>query len=352
MKLLKTTFYYILFSSPFLLLFWYFSNYLEYYYSCIIILLITYLIYIGKVILEYIFIRILLKIKINYLVLYPFSFDPKPSFFPLDLLCNIENFQDSQYLNIPFNESDNIKKNLYFSILLCSKISLICSTLIMSLIIYGIYLNYYIFIIMTIFAIIISISTFIKVDDYIGIDYFVKKYGIDIFLLQSYGYKYLKKQYFDDYFRNKSIEIDPIREIKIIANYISLLVQNDYNPTKDDLNIIIESLLNMEDYFYSKDCKMKFQMDFLLLIRLILVLYHHIDENLLIQLEIFLKDYLDCLNPTGLKILDKKTDEFRSFLMNYKNKDALSCLEKKRMRLPEIVFRFQKEIENKIKKII
>lgn len=111
----KLSFSTVLFTLPLLLVYFYFLNYLNYFYAFIICILVSYLAYLLKIVLEYLMVSIFLGIKRNYLIIYPFTFDSKLLFNPINLLYNYDGFQDSQYLNINFKHPIYIKKNSIFS---------------------------------------------------------------------------------------------------------------------------------------------------------------------------------------------------------------------------------------------
>lgn len=251
--------------------------------------------YVLKSILELIIIKVLNIVEIKYFVIYPFSYDGVIHFNPIVLLYNNEGLQDNVYLNIPYTLSDEEAYTLYKQLLYTAKSSLCISAFIIGIIM-QFYTDYWIIIILGVCSILwVAFSFFKTTAFFYGPDYIIRKYGLKGFLLQGNGYREYVLSFYEEYFDSSPI-IDDELLLKILENYIYLVIQNDIVLTKDQVNRVMEVLEVLEHHYYEVSFAPVYHILFHNLLKIFVLYFHHYGDNESInKINNFLVKYRDKL---------------------------------------------------------
>lgn len=341
----------LLFCLPFLLLFFFLNQYYSFIVSFIVALIILYSIYLCKVLLECLLIIVFVKVKINYLIICPFTYDSKILFNPLSLLYNYDGFQNSMYLNIdltlPLDQTNKLVKR----ILVIAKLSLILSSIFIGLIL--VYFSTIMILpIILLFPITLGVFSYLKFTEFsYGANYFINSYGIDVYLLQSNGFKNFNPSCFIDFLDNKKDEVTPSILLKILENFIFNLIYNNHLLNQRNLKQLVHSILEIEYYFYQEQYSPQFQTRYINLIKLIAVVYHkNFSHDTLLDIDYLLKNYRNYLiSLNEYEILDNSIESINFFLMNYKDDHQIVNIAKDLIFDLRPIFYYQKHIENIIK---
>lgn len=215
----KIWFYCITISS-FLMIYYLVFKYIDSdFISLLYALIIIYTLYIVMNIIELILFKIIMKYKIKYLVIYPFSYDGRLSFKPFRLSMNQETISDSLTLNL-VDKVDNINiKREFYKMFILRKLSIIITAILSNFIlIYVFYIDISIYIILI--TCLFLVLSFFKCN------------------IQYYGqeYLYLYTNNISEYFyKAKCIEILSLEQ------YHDFVVENNFN--KEFTALVLQNYL-------------------------------------------------------------------------------------------------------------
>lgn len=340
----------MMFCLPFLVLYFYLCTYFNMLLSFVFSLLVLYAVYLCKIILECLFNVIFLKLKINYLIFYPFAYDTHLLFHPLILLYNYDGFQNSMYLNIDIHLSNNEKNKLIKQITLISKVSFILSAIFIGLIL-SYFTSLVLLLIMLIFPVIWGTFSYLKFTDFsYGVHYLINKYGIDVFLLQANGFKEYTPSLYFEYLDNKTMDIPSPVLLKMIENLIFIVIYHEHMLSQKETEKIVTALLDMESFFYLEPYSLQFQTRYINIVKLIAVLYHkQFEDETTFNINNILKNYRHHLiNTNEYGILDHAIDRTNFFLHNYEDKKQMAHISKDIIFDLRPIFKYQKDIETTI----
>lgn len=341
-----------LYFIPMLMLFFYLQSYFDIFVSYIITILIIYIIYVTKNVIELCLVKVCLHLKINYFVIYPFSYDSSLLFNPISLINNFDGFQDNMYLNIPFDLTEDKCYKLYKNILIISKLSLLIASIFIG-VIFQSFTSYIIFIILLISSFFFGLASFIRYNEFsYGADYIVKKYGIKLFLLQSNGYQYYDKSFFFDYLTSNQSYIEECMILKVFENYIYLMIQNKSVLSKEDMNLILSLMKRLEIQFYDRIFSPQFHVKFLNLLKIIILCFEdQFDQETLFQFQKIVEALRNFLvEKDDFGYLKQPIDSLNNYLVGSEGEDKYEFFNNIVFNM-RTIFSYQKRIEGSIKSL-
>ena len=139
--------------------------------------------------------------------------------------------------------------------------------------------DYWIIIILGICAILWGLFSFFKATAFVyGPDYIIRKYGIKMFLLQGNGYREYDVSSYEQYFdSNPTIEDDLL--LKILENYIYLVIQNHIVLTNNQVNRAIKVLEVLEHHYYQISFAPVYHISFHNILKIFVLYFHHYGDN-------------------------------------------------------------------------